>query len=169
MIIYIISGVLFFCYIVLVIFCVYTVYAIIWGAPFVPSALGTVKKMIEMADLHGNDMLMDLGSGDGRILKKAAPHVKYAVGIEINPLLYFWSKTRLAKYKNIKVQRTNLWKVDLKDVDVLTIFFIAHHMGALKQKIKKEMKPGSRVVSYGFSFPDWQYAKKDAKVYLYIV
>lgn len=169
MIIQIFTAIIILCYVLIALFFVYTIYAIMRGAPFVPTALGNVKKMIEIAELHAHETLMDLGSGDGRILKKAAPHVREAIGVEINPLLYFWSKMRLKKYKNVRIMRENLWKIDLSHVDVLTIFFISHHMGALMQKIKKEMRPGSRVVSYGFKFPDWQYIKKDGKVYLYIV
>lgn len=166
---YIIYVLLIGSYILLAIFCVYTIYAVIKGAPFIPTALGNVAKIIAIARLKKTDTLIDLGSGDGRILRRAAPHVKSAVGIEINPLLYYWSKWRLAQHKNVVVKRQNLWSTSLAEADVLTLFFIAHHMGALKQKILKEMKPGSRVVSYGFSFPDWQPVQKDGKVYLYIV
>lgn len=169
MIIYIMYAILALAYVLVFLFIVYTGYAFIKGAPFVPSALGTVRKIIAMADLNKWDVLLDLGSGDGRILKKAAPMVKQAIGIEINPLLYWWSKARLSKHKNVTVIRQDLWKTNLSNVDVLTLFFIAGKMHLLMLKIKKEMKPGSRVVSYGFKFPDWPYAKKDGKVYLYIV
>ena len=169
MTIYIVFVFLGISYLLLAVFCIYTIYAVIKGAPFVPSALGTVSKIVQLASLKKTDVLIDLGSGDGRILKKAAPQVKTAIGIEINPLLYYWSRWRLATYKNIVIKRENLWSTPLNDADVLTLFFIAHHMGALKQKILKEMKPGSRVISYGFSFPDWQPVQKDGKVYLYVV
>lgn len=156
-------------YACILLFFVYTVYAILHGAPFVPTKNGSVSTMLRLAKLHTNDVLMDLGSGDGRILRKSAKYVKRAIGIEINPLLFWWSKMRLANYKNIEIRRENLWNVDLSNVDVLTIFFIAHHMNALEKKIKKEMSPGSRIISYGFRFPDWQHIEKDGKVYLYIV
>lgn len=169
MIIGLLYGILIVGYILVFIFIVYTLYAFIKGAPFVPSARGTVKKMLRIADLNPYDTLLDLGSGDGRILRKAAPLVKQAIGIEINPLLYWWSKMFLAKHKNVKVIRENLWKTHLGEVDVLTLFFIAGKMQHLQKKIQLEMKPGTRVVSYGFKFPDWQYVKNDGKVYLYIV
>ena len=168
-IIYILYGILAIGYALVFIFIIYTLYAFIKGAPFVPSARGTVKKIIHLAGLHENDVLIDLGSGDGRILRKAAPSVKKAIGIEINPLLYYWSRVILAKHRNIEVRRESLWATDISEADVITLFFIAGKMNQLKTKIKKQAKPGTRVVSYAFKFPDWQYVKNDGKVYLYIV
>lgn len=156
-------------YLLLFLFIGYTVYAMVRGAPFVPTALGNVRKIIAIADLHREDTLMDLGSGDGRILKRAAPYVREAIGVEINPLLYWWSRWRLKKYKNINIVREDLWKVDLSNVHVLTLFFISTKMEALKRKIMSEMPEGSKVVSYGFTFPNWKYVRNDGKVYLYIV
>jgi len=156
-------------YVFVALFIAYTMYAFIKGAPFVPTAKGNVGKMIRIAKLTKYDTLLDLGSGDGRILKRAAKFVKKAIGIEINPLLYWWSKLLLSKYDNIEIYRNDLWKTDLSSVDVLTLFFIAGKMDALQKKIKREMQPGSRVVSYGFKFPNWNYVTNDDKVYLYIV
>ena len=127
--------------------------------------------MLNLSDLKSDEVLMDLGSGDGRIIVEAAKTGARCVGIEINPTLYWLSKIKIffSRLDNAKVQRTNLWITDLKEVDVLTLYFIPSKMDKLRKKIKKEMRPGSRVVSHAFAFPDWQYTKKDDKVYLYIV
>jgi len=162
-------GLLLLLYILIALFFGYGIYAFIFGAPFVPTALGYVKKMLKLAALHKSDVLIDLGSGDGRILKKASPYVRQAIGYEINPLLYWWSLWKLKKYSNATVLRSNLWHADISEADVITLYFIPDHMQQLQYKLKRELKPGSRVVSYGFTFPDWQYADNDGKVYLYIV
>ena len=114
---------------------------------------------------------MDLGSGDGRILRVGARAGAVCIGIEINPLLYWWSRLRnwLGRYRTVTVRRENLWETDLSHIDVLTLFFMAPKMSALGEKIRAEMKPGARVISYGFRFPDWQYVDHDDKVYLYVV
>ena len=158
-------------YLLVFIFFAYTIYAMVKGAPFVPMAQKNVKKVLAMAALRPDETLMDLGSGDGRIVLAAAKTGARCIGIEINPLLYYFSKLRigLKKAKNVTVVRQDLWQTELSDVDVLTIFFIAPKMGKLQAKIQKEMKAGARVVSYGFRFPDWQFQEKDDKVYLYIV
>lgn len=155
----------------LTLFVGYTVYAIVTGAPFVPTFPQNVERMIRLAKLRPGETLMDLGSGDGRILRVAAKSGLTCIGIEINPILYWWSRFRnwVGGYTTITVRREDLWKTNLQDVDVLTLFFMAPKMAKLKEKIFLEMKRGTRVVSYGFRFPDWQYADRDDKVYLYVV
>lgn len=141
------------------------------GAPFVPMAQKNVRKVLTLASLRPYETLLDLGSGDGRIVLAAAKTGAQCIGVEINPLLYCFSTLRmwLKKAKNVTIVRQDLWQTDLSHVDVLTVFFIAPKMGKLRAKIQKEMKPGARVVSYGFRFPDWQFREKDDTVYLYIV
>ena len=158
-------------YLLVFIFVSYTVYAIIKGAPFIPTQKKNVRIMIEIANPQKNETLMDLGSGDGRIVHLAAKTGCKCIGIEINPLLFWWSsfKTKFKRLKNVQIIRQNLWKTDLSDIDILTLFFIAPKMDRLHKKILKEMKLGSRVVSYGFSFPDWKYMEKRGRIYLYKV
>ena len=124
-----------------------------------------------MAKPKEGEILLDLGSGDGRILHTAAKSGCKCIGIEINPILYHWSrfKTKLKKLKNVEIRRENLWKTDLSEVNILSLFFIAGKMDKLNKKILSEMKPGSRVISYGFKFPNWQYSEKSGKIYLYVV
>lgn len=160
---------LIFLYFLVFVYFIYTIYAIYIAAPFVPLNKKNVQTLLDVAQLAPRDTLMDLGSGDGRILNLAAPFVDRAIGIEINPLLYYLSKFKLRNVKNVVVRRENLWNTSLAGVDVLSLYFIADKMGNLAEKVKKEMKPGSRVVSYAFQFPNWQYAEKNGKIYLYIV
>lgn len=168
---YLFTIIFFLVYSIIAVYLGYTIYAMLSGAPFVPTKPDIVERMLTLAELKAGERLMDIGSGDGRIVFAAAVRGAYCVGIEINPLLYWksrWTQYR-QKIKNVEFRRENLWDIDLSDVDVLTLFFIHHKMEKMKQKILREMKPGSRVVSQGFYFPDWQYAKKDGKVYLYFV
>lgn len=156
-------------YFFVLVYFVYTIYAMVKAAPFVPMNKKNVQALLDMAKLKSGDILMDLGSGDGRILELSAPFVNRAIGIEINPLLYFWSRFKLRNIKNTYVRREDLWSTSLADINVLTLYFIPHKMGQLAEKIKKEMKPGSRVVSYAFQFHGWQYIEKNDKIYLYVV
>lgn len=151
------------------VYMVYFIYGTFKAAPFVPTPHAIVDRMIQTAGLGHDDFMMDLGSGDGRLVKKAAPMVKKAVGVEINPILCWWSKIKLRKLKNVKIIRKNLWNINLSDVDALMVYLIGSKMKKLKQKIEKEMKPGSRIISHGFRFPDWKPEKSDNKVHLYIV
>ena len=152
-------------------FIIYGVFAMKSAAPFVPAMKKNVKKMIKEANIQSDETVMDLGSGDGRIVRMAAPYAKESIGIEINPVLYYLSRFLhlFNRKKNITYLRKNLWKVSLAEVDVLFLFFISTKMPKLKEKIMKEMKPGSRVVSHTFSFPDWKPEKKHGIVSVYRV
>jgi len=170
-IIYAIYVFLALCAIALFIFCLYTAYAMLVAAPYLPTDKKNVAKMITIAKLKPGENLMDLGSGDGRILIAAAQTGAFCHGVEINPFLYWWSKIKVifGRHKNIKISRRDLWNTYLYEVDVLTLFFVGFRMQKIKDKIKQEMKPGTRVVSYGFQFPDWEPVQKIDQVYLYIV
>jgi len=150
-------------------FSIWNVYAIIRGAPFVPSAKKRVETMISVADLQKTDTLLDLGSGDGRIVRRVASLVKEARGIEINPSLALWSKVlnALQHKKNVNIRCADFWHYDLHDIDVLFVYCIDHKMNKLEAKVKKEMKPGARVVSNGFKFSEWKPAKEEGGVCVY--
>ncbi len=158
-------------YLALMVYMFYTIYATVSGAPFVPSMKIRVEKMMELANLQPNDRAIDLGSGDGRITLAAAKYCQQSDGVEINPGLYWISKIRqkMQKVKNINFTRASLWNVNLSPYNVIFIYFIPHRMNKLAKKIRREMLPGSRVISNGFSFPDWPALKKDANIYVYEV
>ena len=158
-------------YFLLFIFALYTAYAMWKGAPFVPTSHDHVAGMMAMAGLTKDDVVMDVGSGDGRIVFAAGKECQRAIGIEINPLLFWVSRLNAWRkgIRNVAFRRQNLWDADFSEATVLTLFFIAPKMNRMEQKIQKEMKPGSRIVSYGFRFPNWQYTKKDDTIYLYVV
>lgn len=158
-------------YVLVLVYVVYTIFAMRSAAPFVPTFKKKCRRMLEMAEVSEDDVVMDLGSGDGRLLFLATKKARKVVGIEINPLLYYYSifKRWLRRAYRVEIRREDLWKTDLSDVDVLTLFFIQGKMDKLADKIRSEMKPGSRVVSNTFTFSTWQPAKKDGSIYLYIV
>lgn len=158
-------------YLATITFFIYTILVFKKGAPYVPTAKKEILRMLEMVKPKKNDLLVDLGSGDGRILFQAAKSGCRCVGIEINPTLYWLSKiiSKIKRLNNVSIIRDDLWNFNLAPVNVLTLFFIPSKMDRLMKKIKKEMMPGSRVVSNVFQFPNWQYSEKSGKMYLYIV
>lgn len=158
-------------YIILLICVFYMAYATLSGAPFVPSRQIRVDKMIELANLQPNDRAIDMGSGDGRVVFTASGLCAQSDGVELNPYLYWLSKTKLkAKGKtNVLFTRKSLWDYDISSYNVVFTYLIPHRMNKLAKKIKQEMKPGARIVSHAFSFPNWQPVKKDGNIYLYVV
>lgn len=146
--------------------------AFITGAPFVPSTGSTTKRMIELAHISSNSIVYDLGSGDGRLLFAAAKQgAKKVIGVEINPWLVLLTKIRIyvSPYRNIiRCTLKNFWSVDLTSADVVFIYLLPWKMDTLGAKLKKELKPGSRIVSNSFIFPKWEKIAFDEKLHVYV-
>jgi len=126
--------------------------------------------MIELAKIKKGDKVCDLGSGDGRLVIMAAKKGAKAVGFEINPFLVLisWLKILLAGVrKNAQVQWRNFWWQDVSEADIVLLYLITHQMEKMEKKLKKELKPGARVISYIFKFPHWQHSFDDKKHRLY--
>ncbi len=156
-------------YLIVIIYLIFLIYATFSGAPFVPTGKRRVDKMIEMANLKPTDRVIDLGSGDGRVTIAASKQCAKSVGVEINPFLCWLSKIKAGRKSNVEFKNESLWKINLADFDLIFIYFIPHRMKKLAKKIRREMKPGSRIVSHAFIFPDWQYLEKNDNIYLYEV
>ena len=141
-----------------------------FGAPFMPTHRKTVRDMVALAP--NARKMADLGSGDGRIVVAFAKAGVAATGFEMNPILTWWSTRKIKKHllnEIAMVERANFWKRSFEEFDVLTVFGMDHIMAPLERKIKKEMKPGSVVLSNAFRFPDWEPEKKVGTVFLYRV
>ncbi len=151
------------------IYFVYTLYGMWSAAPYVPMSKQTVTNMMQLLQLADDDVVIDLGSGDGRAVFAAAKQAKTATGVEINPVLYIWSTMRkaLSSAKNVSFHRSNLWSYNTSSASVIILFFIPGKMSKLATKLQAELKPGSRVASYGFRFPDWQPEMERDKIHVY--
>jgi ribosomal protein L11 methylase PrmA len=142
------------------------------GAPWVPTSMKTVHKMLLLAELKPGEILYDLGCGDGRILVTAARRYQArAVGIELDPLRYLWCQfliSILGLRDRIKVLNADLFKVDLSEADVVTCYLLPDTNKKLEDKLLRELKPGTRVISNTFLFPKVLQAKKEGNARLYI-
>ncbi|MBI2041540.1 MAG: 50S ribosomal protein L11 methyltransferase [Candidatus Nealsonbacteria bacterium] len=142
-----------------------------WGAIYVPTSRSKVEKIIEVAAIKPGDKAVDLGSGDGRLVIALAKSGAEAHGYEINPLLVALSRKNIRKEKIIDKAFINLgsfWGQDLSSFNVVAVYGMNHVMRRLEKKLKKELKPGSKIVSNGFEFPSWPPVKAEEGIYLYI-
>ena len=155
--------------IIVVMYFAYTLYAMWSAAPFVPMSKQTVENMLQILALTKDDIVIDLGSGDGRAVFAAAKQANAATGVEINPVLLYWSRffQLVRKQKNVFFVRENLWAFDTSKATVIILFFIPGKMEALAHKLQSELKPGTRIASYGFRFPNWQPETEYDKIRLY--
>lgn len=153
--------------------------SILWpliiGAAWSPSSKKVVDKMLKMSDVDSHDILYDLGSGDGRIVSEAA-HKSGAIGIgiEADPLRVFWSRTKL-RLLGLNNQTRIIWgdifSKDLSPATVVTVFLWQKTNEKLKDKLTRELKPGTRIVSYIWTFNGWIPIEVDQedRIYLYII
>lgn len=143
------------------------------GGPWVPSSMQMVRRMLEMAEVGPKDVVYDLGCGDGRMVLTAAMryHAR-AVGIEIDPLRYLWCQfliTVLGQRKRIRIIFGNLFTKDLSEADVVICYLMPDALAKLEKKLKKELQPGTRVVSNRFTFPTLDGVQEDGDAMLYLV
>lgn len=142
------------------------------GGPWVPSSMQVIHQMMKMAEVGPKDVVYDLGCGDGRIILVAAMryHAR-AVGIEIDPLRYLWCQfliTILFQRKRIRIIFGNLYNKNLSEADVVVCYLMPDALAKLENKLKKELRPGARIVSNRFDFPTLNKIREDGDATLYL-
>jgi protein-L-isoaspartate O-methyltransferase len=124
-----------------------------------------VERMLEMANVKPGETVFDLGCGDGRVLITAVQQFNaHAVGYEISDKLVQRATERIARLglqDKIKIIHGDLMKADLSGADVVIIYLLTLSNDMLRPHLEKEMKPGSRVVSYSFQVPGWKPQRVD--------
>lgn len=141
-----------------------TFYSVFRGAPWVPTGKDNVEEMMRMADVRQGDRVADLGSGDGRVLVAAAKRGAVAEGWEISPFMWLFSWWNIRKHGVQDRAHTHLasfWPPDMSRFDVITLFLLDTQMKKMEAKLRRELRPGSRVVSYAFTFPTWKHAESN--------
>jgi methyltransferase family protein len=155
--------------------------------PYVPTPRVVVDRMLELARLKPGEMVIDLGSGDGRIMIEAASRYgARGFGVEIDPWLVKRSNEAAAKAgvaDRVKFLQQDLFKTDFHEANVLTLYLLPDVNLALRPKILAELRPGARVVSHDYGMGDWRPdaeetipapdkkvgARKESQVYLWTV
>jgi len=142
------------------------------GAPWVPTPMSKVHKMLEMAGAGPGDLVYDLGCGDGRTIVTAARHYgARSVGIEIDPLRFLWCQlliTVLGLRNRVRVIYGSFYQQDLSEADVVTCYLLQSTNEKLEGKFMRELEPGTRVVSNSFTFPRLHLLRRDSKAEIYL-
>jgi len=144
-----------------------------WGepaqsvAPFVPTPLNVVKKMLEISEASPEDTLFDLGCGDGRILFTAVEkfNVKKAIGIDLNPTMIRKVELMIEEKElegRVEVHNKNFFNVDLTPATLVTLYLTTSGNSKLKPKFEEELVAGARVVSHDFPINGWDTAKENS-------
>lgn len=147
-------------------------YALIFGAPFAPLSQNRIDTMFALLKLKKGQKMVDLGSGDGRILITFAKAGIEAHGYEINPVLVAYSRLRVRRMglgNKAFVHFGDFWSSNLGQYNGVTLYGIGHIMKRLENKLSKELKPGSKVVTNYFKFPQLKPITIKNKVLLYVI
>ncbi len=127
--------------------------------PYVPSTMLVVGKMLELASVTKNDLVYDMGCGDGRILIMAAK--KYGargVGIDLDPVRIAEAKENAIKEgvsHLVEFRAEDGTKTDISKATVVTLYMFKWFNNAISPKLQK-LRPGSRVVAHDFDIDDWK-------------
>jgi len=148
------------------------VFGYMFGAAWTPTSKDRVRKMLSMADAKSGEVVYDLGSGDGRIIMTAAKefHAR-SVGMEINPLWVLWTQlivNILGLRDRVNVVWGDFFRKDLSEANIVTLFLKQDTNDRLRPKLERELKPGTRVVSYTYTLTGWNPLKVDRKLALYV-
>jgi protein-L-isoaspartate O-methyltransferase len=129
-------------------------------APYIPTPEAIVVRMLEAGHVRPDDLVYDLGSGDGRVVIMAAQRFgARAVGVEILPDLCRKAEQRiktLGLEDRVRMMEDSVFRVDLSPATVVTMFFLTSSNERLKPNLEKYLKPGARVVSNEFPVRGWR-------------
>jgi Methyltransferase domain len=145
--------------------------------PYVPTPQPVVDAMLKLANVGENDVLYDLGSGDGRIPITAAQKFGIrGVGIDINPERVAEANQnaqRAGVKDRVEFRQQDLFQSDLRDASVVSLYLLPDVNIRLRPKLLRELRPGTRIVSHAFDMGEWkpqQVQQVDGKtIYLWVV
>lgn len=126
---------------------------------YVPTPQEVVDAMLKVAKVTKNDMVYDLGCGDGRIVVTAAKLGARGVGIDIDPQRIKEANENVAKNMvgdRVKILNQDLFTTDISSATVVTLYLLPSLNLKLRPTLWKTLKPGTRIVSHAFDMGDWK-------------
>ena len=122
-----------------------------FGPPSVPTRHERIRKALRLANLQADEVLYDLGAGDGRVLVIAAREFgAQVVGVEIGPVqcAVSWGNAVWNRVSSkVKIEAGNFYRADVSNADVIFAYLTSDQAGRLQEKLKRELKSGARVVT----------------------
>jgi len=157
-------------------------------SPFAATPDTVVTAMLKMAAVTSRDLVVDLGSGDGRLVIAAAKEFgARGLGVDIDAKLVNYAQRKAVEAgvaERAQFELRDLFKTDLSSADVVTIYLLPTIMDRVAAKLAAELKPGARVVTHDYQLPGWRIervhtmdapekddvtSKRIAELFLYVV
>jgi SAM-dependent methyltransferase len=147
-----------FALILLIMVSIPTIMAMINGAPFVPTPMNRVRKMVALAKIKKGQRVYDIGCGDGRFVYIAAnEYGARATGIELSPLVYLLALCRKLVWRSkANIRFANFKHCDLSDAEIIFCYLLPDSLIKIQPELDKQLKKGTRVYSYAFQIPRWK-------------
>jgi len=130
-----------------------------YDVPWVPTRRQLISYIMRLAKVGKDDVFYDLGCGDGRVAIEAAKRGARAVCVEIRKDLLEKAKENARKnnvYDKIVFVNDSFFNIDLTDATIVYMYLLTRVNAALRPKLEKELKPGTRVVTLDFEIPRWK-------------
>jgi hypothetical protein len=141
---------------------------LLFGAPYLPTLRPQTDAALDLLNLHAGQTMLELGSGDGRVLRAAAKQDIRSIGYEINPLLVLYTKLASIKQRKlVKVYWRNYWHITFPPTDAIYVFLLNPYMQKLDDKIVRDCSRPVKVVSFAFAFPKRRPVQVQRGVMLY--
>ncbi len=138
-------------------------------APYVPTKMDQIKDILKLAGVKKGRKFYELGSGDGRVVFEAAKLGATSFGIEQSWLrvLYSQYKSWRLGFKKANFLHGNIFSKTYQDADVVYIYLLHKGVEKLENKLRKEAKKGTVVITQTYHFPNWKSFRKDGNFWFY--
>lgn len=141
-------------------------------APYIPTKMENIRKILKLGGVKKGKKFYELGSGDGRVVIEAAKLKAEAIGIEQSWLRVLYSRWKTYRQNTTKAATCqfyhgDIFKRDYQDADIVYIYLLSQGVRKLEEKLKKELKKGSLVITQTYHFPNWKPYKKTGDFWLY--
>ena len=140
-------------------------------APYVPTKMDQIRKILRLAGVKKGKKFYELGSGDGRVVIAASKLNADSFGIEQSLLRVIYSriKTRQKNIKKAHFYHGNIFARSYIDADIAYIYLLHKGVNKLEEKLKRELKKSAVVITQTYHFPYWKPFRKKGEFWLYRV
>lgn len=144
----------------------------LYGLPLVTTKSERIRKALKLANLRPDELLYDLGAGDGRVLFIAAREFgARVVGIEVGPLqcALIWLRAVASGLGDrVQVKWANFYEADLTRADVIFFYATSKEVLKISPHLERQLKQGSRLVSISADFPEWEPSALDERALIFV-